>query len=198
MRADDALLRRVVDAYKIKYRSRAQAELESFRAETALEAAVCRAALAEHPDGTRYSHQRRRSPEELRRGVKNLIRDLSKIESAQNFAQILAAVEAAVAHLKGLNELYIYDVALHIGAFKGMLPTRVYLHSGTREGALALGLDAKKRVAIDMFELPGPLKELAPHEVEDVLCIYKHVFTGEAELDDVEPICFPEETQQAE
>lgn len=189
MGATAADLRRVVDHYKRKFRSRAQRELDSFAAETSLEAAVVRAGLVEKPDGSRYSHQRRRSPDELHRGVKNLTRDLAKLEAAQNFAQILDAVHASVAHLQGLNELYIYDVALHVGAYKTMLPTRIYLHSGTRKGALALGLDARIRKALDMFELPEPLQVLAPHEVEDVLCIYKSVFSGGALPEDVNPPC---------
>jgi hypothetical protein len=69
----------------------------------------------------------------------------------------------------------------------------VYLHSGTRKGALALELDTKKRVALEMFELPMPLRELAAHEVEDVLCIYKDVFTGDAKLEELEPVCFPDD-----
>jgi hypothetical protein len=185
----------VVDHYKRVYRARSKEELDSFRAEASFEAAVGRAGRAEHPDGTRYSHQRRRSPTELGRGVANLVRDLSKLEAATNFARIHAAVHQSVGHLAGLNEMYVYDVALHIGAYVGKLPTRIYLHAGTRRGALALGLDAKRAKAIDVFDLPAPLRELAPHELEDVLCIYTNVFLRKEKLEDIEPVCFPLEEQ---
>ena len=51
-------------------------------------------------------------------------------------------------------------------------PDRVYLHSGTREGARALGL-AAERSFLPMDELPPELRRLKPREVEDLLCIYK-------------------------
>jgi hypothetical protein len=186
-------LKAVVEHYKRRYRARANAELDSFRAEPSLEMAVCRAGLVEEPDGTRYDHQRRRTPDELRRGVRNLLRDIAKLEVAVNFGQLIETVHASVGHLRGLDELYIYDVSLHIGAYKGTLPTRVYLHAGTRKGALALGLDAKKRKALDMFEIPEPLRELEPYEVEDVLCIYKAYFAGEVDELDDKLACPPDE-----
>lgn len=48
----------------------------------------------------------------------------------------------------------------------------MYLHAGTRVGASALGFDPRAR-AVELEQLPAPLRELKPHEVEDVLCIYK-------------------------
>jgi hypothetical protein len=189
-------LKTVVEHYKRSYRARAKAELDSFRAEPSLEMAVCRAALVEEPDGTRYGHQRRRTPDELQRGVRNLVRDVAKLEAAANFGQLIQTIHASVGHLRGLNELYIYDVSLHIGAFKGTLPTRVYLHAGTREGALALGLDAKTRKALDLFEIPEPLRELEPYEIEDVLCIYKAYFAGEVDEPEQKLACPPKQEAQ--
>jgi hypothetical protein len=153
--------------------------------------------LVEEPDGTRYSHQRRRTPAELRRGLKNLLRDIAKLEAAVNFGQLIETVQASVGHLKGLNELYVYDVSLYIGAFKGALPQRVYLHAGTRKGALALKLDAKRRKALDMSEIPEPLNKLEPHEIEDVLCIYKAYFAGEVDELDEKLTCPPAQDEDA-
>ena len=48
---------------------------------------------------------------------------------------------------------------------------QVYLHAGTRLGACALGLGASTALAVS--ESPRELRVLKPHEVEDVLCIFK-------------------------
>jgi hypothetical protein len=48
----------------------------------------------------------------------------------------------------------------------------VYLHAGTRRGARALGLDHGSD-SVSPNQLPPALRRLQPHEVEDVLCIYK-------------------------
>lgn len=178
----------VVLHYRRWHQARSKAELDLFAAEASLARAVRRAALAKTPSGKRYPHQRRRKSEALKKGAEKLASVLSKIDAATNFAKLLAVVNDAVRTVSDLGELYVYDTALRIGAYKGILPTRVYLHAGTREGAKALELDfERRRVALDTFEVPEPLRALAPHELEDVLCIYKRYFSGErADLDETE------------
>lgn len=187
----------VVRHYKAKYRARAKLELDSFRAEKSLGAAIARAALAAKPDGRRYSHQRRLKPEDLARSAEKLATRIAAIERAQNFGILLDEIKSAVGHLAGLGELYIYDTALRIGAKKGTLPARIYLHAGTRAGARALGIDVKQRKVIDKFELPAELHELELHEVEDLLCIYKQHFTGERPDLDENEACWTEDDEDA-
>jgi hypothetical protein len=186
-------LRAIVWHYKQKRRPRAQAELDSFRSEATLEAAVRRAALAMDSDGKRYSHQRRLKIEDLERAAARLSQRASVIANATNFAQLVDAVKTSVGHFAGLGKLYIYDTALRIGAKKGTLPTRIYLHAGTHDGARKLGIDIEGRKVLDRFELPAPLQELEPHEIEDVLCIYKTHFGADAgDLDDLAD-CWPDD-----
>ena len=63
-------------------------------------------------------------------------------------------------------------VAVRIGAFLRVMPRRVYLQSGARVGARALGLDARQR-SLPMDAFPAEFHRLVAWEVEDVLCIYK-------------------------
>ena len=77
----------------------------------------------------------------------------------------------AVRSVRGIGELYVYDTALRIGAHLRLLPRQVYLHTGTRVGARALGLD-DRTTSVSLSHLPVGLRPLQPHEVEDVLCIY--------------------------
>jgi hypothetical protein len=85
----------------------------------------------------------------------------------------------------GLGELYFYDTALRIGAKLGVLPQAVYLHAGTRAGATTLGLIVDGSVLLKS-ELPELPQKLQPHEVEDVLCIYKKYFAGKSDIDNAD------------
>jgi len=71
-----------------------------------------------------------------------------------------------------VGELTVYDVSLRVGARFGLAPAEVYLHRGTREGAVALGLNGRRNT-IRVDELPVEFRVLQPRELEDLLCIYK-------------------------
>ncbi|MDQ3246773.1 MAG: hypothetical protein M3Q52_07800 [Pseudomonadota bacterium] len=74
--------------------------------------------------------------------------------------------------VSGFGPLARYDTALRIGFWLRLLPARVYLHAGTRDGSRALGLDAADG-SLGRDQLPPELEPLEMHEVEDFLCIYK-------------------------
>lgn len=107
--------------------------------------------------------------EEMRAALPRIKKKL--VESA-DFAALFAIVEGAVGGICGIGKLTVYDTALRLGAYLGKRPQVVYLHRGTREGAKALGIGCERRV-LETKELPEPLRELEPHELEDLLCIYK-------------------------
>lgn len=74
------------------------------------------------------------------------------------------------------DNLYVYDAAFRIGAFRGLAPRRVYLHAGTRAGARKLGLATRGRLHVEAREVEAEapeFAELSEAEMEDVLCIYK-------------------------
>ena len=81
-------------------------------------------------------------------------------------------VDTTIGTIPGVGSLMVYDTALRIGARLGALPKRVYLHRGTRVGARALHLDYRQPT-LEVSELPMALRELPPHEIEDLLCIYE-------------------------
>jgi hypothetical protein len=95
--------------------------------------------------------------------------------SCKTFDELFAMVSQIVTPIPWLGELYAYDTSLWIGASRGLLPDAVYMHSGTRDGARALGID-RKEVRLDPRCLPRELRGLSPRHIEDVLCIYKDAF----------------------
>jgi len=160
----------IVRAYQRHCRPRALEELNSFRCEPTLPAAVQRAGLAKKPDGRRYDHQRRLSKETLEEACRILSGE--DFRHCRDFDELHATVEDLLCGVAGVGELMTYDTALRIGAKLGLYPSRVYLHRGTRDGAQALGLDWRAH-QIEVGELPQELRALEPYEIEDCLCILK-------------------------
>lgn len=188
----------VVRHYRSNFQKHAHDELASFQSQVTLEAAVHRAASAETLDGKRYSHQRRLKRVDLERAATTLGKKLTAIAEQPNFARLFELVEATLRVERGLGSPYVYDTALRIGSKVGHLPARAYLHAGARAGALALGLDAKTRPALDTSELPAELRVMQMHEVEDILCIYKRHFGGEVvDVEDARA-CWPDDSEETE
>jgi hypothetical protein len=148
-----------------------------------LEAAIKSAALAEDLVGKsyqkewngkikRHGHQRRIKQTVLKEGLKTLISKVGELKSCKSFDAIFDCVWNNCRKIPGLGPLYIYDTALRIGAFLNKLPKRVHLQAGALAGARVLGLDVKN-APLPVSEFPKPMQRLAPHEIEDFLCIYK-------------------------
>jgi len=167
------VLRGMVRSYTLHKRRRAQEELDSFRKQQ-FEEALERAALAQDPCGKRLSHQRRIAPAVLQR-ARNILRDAAgELRTKGSFENLHNSIKGLLDGVSGLGELYCYDTALRIAANLGdrVLPKRVYLHRGTRDGTRALGLDWRAD-SLDPHALQKELTVLEPYEMEDFLCIYK-------------------------
>jgi len=162
----------LVRHYQRFHRKRHQEQLDWFRNQPSIEAAIEFAALSVDWRGKRFSHQRRIGRQALLAAKEALLSAVISLQGCSNFDELIELVEAVLDPIDGLGELYVYDISLRIGARLGILPQRVYLHAGTRTGAKVLGLDPRAR-AIEVQSLPEPLRQLSAHEVEDVLCIYK-------------------------
>jgi ATP-dependent helicase YprA (DUF1998 family) len=165
----DAILRH----YDAHHRPRLRAEQEWYATSPNLEEAIQRAALATDQRGKRFPHQRRIPREALAAARNALLANQRSIWDASTFHDLLTKVTIAVADVYRTGELYAYDTALRISYYRGLLPTKVYVHAGTRTGARALHLN---ETTIEMHEVPAELQHRPAHEVEDILCIYKHHF----------------------
>lgn len=143
-----------------------------------LELAIHHAALAIDRRGKRFSHQCRIPIDALQRAKALLGGEAARLGESRTFHELHAFLAKTLKSVRGLGELYVYDSGLRIGAFLGLAPSHVYLHAGTRTGARALGLDLSQGF-LRVSELPKPIQELQPHEIEDFLCIYKGRLRGE-------------------
>jgi hypothetical protein len=175
----DMNFRLIALAYIRDFRPQAQAELEWFRQQPTLESAIEHAALAINSNGKKYSHQWKLKKPSLEAARQILMMNSKAISQAKDFDDLFALVEGLCDRISGIGELYIYDTGLRIGAKLHLMPKKVYLHRGTRDGARALGFDTKIR-ALEISQIPLEICRLEPHEIEDVLCIFKDDLMGAA------------------
>jgi hypothetical protein len=165
-------LNKIIQIYVNKFRPHAQAELDWFSDQPSFHAAIENASLALDRRGKRLSHQRRLKRAALRKALTALTAQSRALEGARTFDALLKLVDSAVRSIPGIGELYVYDTALRLGAKLNLFPEKIYVHAGTREGIRSLGLDYKTTSVLPSA-LPREFMELEPHELEDILCIFK-------------------------
>lgn len=158
-----------------KHRDNAEKELAAFRNQPSFRDCIRQAGLARRWDGNRWKrldHQRRIPKAALATWMDALLRQANLMWSCQSFEALFHIVAKESRKLWGIGDLTVYDTALRIAAYRNLEPKDVFLHSGTREGAKALGFDGTRR-SIRPGELPKGLRRLKPYEIEDFLCLYK-------------------------
>lgn len=127
-------LQAIAKFYANDIRPRAYDELNWFREQPTLSANIRAAALATNSNGKRYPHQRRLRKTTLQQACDSLLANERKIRKCEDFDDLHALLDRLLNPIKGIGELYIYDLSLRIGAKLGFLPTKVYLHAGTQLG----------------------------------------------------------------
>ncbi len=156
-------------------------ELRWFAEQPSLRAAVARAAVARGPQGNRLSHQRHLLRTSLSQAHRLLVNALPTIAACGSFVDLHDTLKHLLAGVPRLSHVYFYDTALRIGAHLsddgGHLPVEVFLHQGSLQGARRIATVAplvprrNPRLAAAVF--PAPLSGMPPHELENLLCIYK-------------------------
>lgn len=165
-------LTKIVEHYHLHFRQALDDELAYF-AQLPLSEAVSQAALGCDPTGQRHTHQRRIPNSSLQESARRLADRVNVIRSSGSFASLLdEQVGPVIRPIWRIGPLTVYDTALRIGARLGLEPTNVYLHSGTRKGAEALGISVSGE-SLALADLPAEFQGLAPKHLENMLCIYK-------------------------
>lgn len=93
----------------------------------------------------------------------------------RSFEEVLETVRRLTDDIWGYKEMAEYDTAMAIGAHLGLLPERVYLHRGTRQGAANMGLYVRRREYLEVSKLPEELATLEPYQIEDFFCFFEDV-----------------------
>lgn len=159
----------IVEAYIRDYRKPLAAMLADFKCMVHRDA-IKYASHGLTADGKRHPHQRRLTKKTL--GAVHRKLQKADLKQYRDFESLHQAIERLLGIGSGAGPLMKYDTALRIGANLGVRPDRVYLHSGTRIGAMALGFSGKE-TSIERSSLPKEFHRLKPYELEDCLCIFK-------------------------
>lgn len=174
-------LEAIVEHYKRNNRSRIRATREHYSSLASIDEAIENAGMAWRPDGKRHGHQTRIKRAALEEATRRLLESKELLRQCKDFEELYRLVDETIRPISGIGELTVYDTADRLGMHLRRAPERVYLHAGTKDGARRLGLDDGPTIAME--ELPEPLRELEPYEVEDCLCIYKDHFRRATQLD---------------
>jgi hypothetical protein len=167
---DTSTLEGIVAAYLRDYADGEARYLRFYQIQKSLPDAITKAALAELPNGGRFSHQWRIPGDVLAKARDALLK--LDYTSVHTFRELYERVASALRPIRGIGLLTIYDTAHRLGAYLKLSPDEVYLHAGVRKGAKALGLgDWKAKLPMSVF--PPAFQRLRPEQVEDCLCIYK-------------------------
>jgi hypothetical protein len=156
-------------------------QLRWFAEQRSLRMAVARAAVARGPLGARLPHQWRAPRASLVQAHSILTANLASIKACRSFGALLGSLRALLHGVPRLQEVYMYDAALRIGAFMSKanshLPTTVYLHAGSLLGAKKItsirGNIPTHNPTIAAAAFPHPISTFPPHEIENILCIYR-------------------------
>ncbi len=120
-------------------------------------------------------HQCRVGYENCDLGAKELLTREGDIKKADSFEEIHAITEEVRKDSKTnrLGELWSYDTALRIGFSKDVYPKHVYLHAGTREGAInVLGKEIANKNKLEKEVFPKEFQVMKCYEIEAFLCIH--------------------------
>lgn len=186
-------LSEIVAAYIRERRDSARAEMRFFEIQRNLTQAIRKAALCVLPSGKRHPHQRR-IPRMLLELVEARLQEVqAHLRRAENFDELHRVIAERIGSISGIGSLTVYDITHRIGAYIGKHPKLVYLHAGTRKGAMTFNIRG------DYFDpriLPKPFSRLQPYEIEDCLCIYKDNFGADGSSRPI-PTCLAENPKWA-
>lgn len=168
----DLTLGALVFYYIDKHRDRMKKYFRYYDQQT-LNNAIRIAALSILPGGKRHRHQKRRTQSALDESARRLLDVQDKIKMCKNFEDLRELVDSIIRTVRDIGPLTIYDISLRIGAKLGLYPKVIYLHSGAKVGAKALGLNYRQK-SLSIEDIPEPISSnLEPYEIEDFFCICK-------------------------
>ncbi len=166
---------RLVVLFKARKNSKQVEEIKFFRERKSLKEAVEAAVMARTASGTMHPHQCRPAAAGLARAKAKLLPRLEEIRACRSFEALHDLIREITEEVNQFGPLCVYDTAFRIGVKLNLFPKRIYLHTGVRAGAKALGLDIRSDT-LSINDLPPEMRVLKPHEAEDFLCIFHRQF----------------------
>lgn len=166
----------IVDSFCENYRGKLEDELNWFRDANDLHLAIMKASESVVPNVKgqlkRHSHQRRLKKGVIESATSALLGKAHRFERAKAFNDIFVSVKGAIGGQPGVGPLYVYDVALRIGAHLDIYPDKVYLHAGALKGAIRIFPRDNLGRTLHKDAFPKEYQGLTSYEIENLLCLF--------------------------
>lgn len=173
-------LEAIVNDFSKHHKDDADAELNYYSAKTNTFATVVKkASRFEYQRSKKHPHQHRINLTAANKFKQKLhaIKE-SELKKPRHFDELLNYLNGKLGKILGIGDLTIYDTATRLGAYFELSPQVVYLHTGTRQGAInLLGDSASRKAYLSRDELPNQFGSLNADQIENLLCIYKDQLT---------------------
>jgi hypothetical protein len=169
-----ASLSELINHYKICCYPRLADRLKAFQRLT-LDEAVDLAARGKEAHGKHMAHLRCLPTKSLKKAKERLNKNLRSLQNCQSFDELYSCIETTIAKIPRLKEMYVYDVALRIGAtLKNLYPQKIYIQRGVRVGAEALLNKKCRERTMKCSDFPQLHTLKKAMQMEDFLCIFKN------------------------
>lgn len=164
-------LNRLVDEYINEFGNCYQVEDQWWSdKELTWEKAIERAWKSRFANGKIHGHQRRVA-HKLDEGLEITLVNKLQPKELNDFQTLYGWIKSIVDCVKGLGLTTTYDVSRRLGAWLGLEPYFVYLHTGAAIGAKKLGIQGE---VVPLNSFPKEIQLLGAMHAENFLCIYKY------------------------
>lgn len=147
-------------------------ELDWFASRPSFQDMLDEAVHARDKWGKRLSHQRRLLKHVIPTAYALLKAKSGRLQRAGDFDDLFGVIDGTLGPIPNSGDLYAYDIALRIGAYLMLYPTRVYLQTGAMTGARKISRTYRAR-SVPLALFPAGYHCLAPFEMENLLCCNK-------------------------
>ena len=168
-------LRKVVNCYWARHQGLA-VERTWFAGLASLSEAIVEAAQALADENAAYHEPDRLPPASLREAHTRLLAAESAISACADFDTLHRLVAEALGPLAGITPALVYLTALRIGHQTNLVPERIYLEAGARDGAAAVAAIDSGASTMARERLPAIFRhpDLPAEEVQGCLCVCRH------------------------
>ncbi len=131
---------------------------------------------AKRKDGKRHGHQVRLKETAIQEMIRKAKNRKDELRKCNSFSELFAISHSLRKEIPGIGDLAEYDFAFRVGLSCKLEPEKVYLHAGTKKGAMLLlrKEDIRGRRCVEAAVFPSPLNSLPPYHIEIFLCIMNH------------------------
>ena len=166
-------LQYLIQEYSIKYKKEIDNHLEYFKNLKQADELIKESVEGKNIDDSKYFRTYKLPKKVMEEATNSLKTIKDRLLSCETFEELMKIIRDK--KINGFGRMAIYDTSLRIGVNIGVRPQKVYIYKDSKEGATKLNL-VTNASHIKIENLPKPLKDYQPHDIEAFLSLYKDRF----------------------